>query len=705
LDTGTLLNRRFIAFVASFCCALTSASAAANVPVDQIVVDATPDHVIQSFRPVEAMGSTVDKEPMGSIPSLYSNRNIHEMLGAGLGWLSYRLFTELSSQDWHWNPRGSFSAGDRGYWTSAADTNGPLINDSYQYALTHRGSTMDQGNSSSYSRIDDGDPSTYWKSNPYLTSHFTHESDAAHPQWVVVDLDRARAVDTVRITWGDPYATHYTLSYWTGDDPFGDPGNGRWIGFTNGQAIQARYIRVLMTASSNTCDKSVSVTLSLSKGGDIRNCVGYAMREIAVGTTRNGVFVDYVRHIPGQKQSPIMVSSVDPWHTAADKVPDQEQPGLDLIARSGLTRNLGGTYPVAMIYSTPDNAVNEVRYLRARGYKIRMIELGEEPDGQYITPEDDAEFYIQFARAIHKYDPTLKLGGPVFSGSNDDIQAWPDASGNVSFLNRWLAYLQSHNAMNELSFFSFEHYPFDGCEHGKNLQSDLIQEQSIMRHIVAVWRNDGLPANVPLFVTEANFSAVNFTQTPMQIEGGLWLVDYFASALQMGVSGVVYYQYEPVPLSQNKNCPADWGNLTMFVAGKDAYIRAHGAQYGAAQMLTQQWVQPGDAPHAMFHTSYTKYISAYTVRRPDGTYSVLLTNKDTVPHSVSIDFRNGTTVEHFTGTLTRASFGPAQYVWQQRGAKSAPDPDLPPAVMRVRAAASYSIPADSIVVVRGSVSQ
>src|ERR1700730_16243990 len=76
---------------------------------DIVQVDINPAHVIQTFRPNWALGSTVDKEPAGSIPSLYSNRNVDLMLAAGYGWLSYRLFTELSDQDWHWNPLGRFS--------------------------------------------------------------------------------------------------------------------------------------------------------------------------------------------------------------------------------------------------------------------------------------------------------------------------------------------------------------------------------------------------------------------------------------------------------------------------------------------------------------------------------------------------------------------------------------------------------------------
>ncbi len=102
-------------------------------------------HKIASFRPALALGSTVDKEPAGSLPSLYSTRNVRAMLDAGYGWLSYRLFTELVVQDWHWNPAGTFSQGDRGYWTSSAHPSRDEIVDSYGYRLPHRGFTTRSG--------------------------------------------------------------------------------------------------------------------------------------------------------------------------------------------------------------------------------------------------------------------------------------------------------------------------------------------------------------------------------------------------------------------------------------------------------------------------------------------------------------------------------------------------------------------------------
>ncbi|MBV8153685.1 MAG: discoidin domain-containing protein [Candidatus Eremiobacteraeota bacterium] len=664
--------------------------------VDSVVVDASPSHRLATFRPLEAFGSTVDKEPAGSIPALYSRANVRAMLGAGLGWLSYRLYSELSVQDWHWNPRGSFSAGDRGYWTSNAVPKPASIDDSYQYALAHSGFTTDQGDSNAYSRLDDGDPATYWKSNPYLTSRYTHESDALHPQWAVVDLGTSRPVNDVRIAWGNPYATAYALAYWTGSDAMGDPGHGAWEPFTlHGAPVKARFVRVLMTRSSNTCDTHGA--------GDPRNCAGYAIREIAIGRTDASGFTDYVHHVPGRTQSLTYVSSVDPWHTAASRVGYQEQPGLDLIARSGLTRNAPATYPVPMLYSTPENAVAEVRYLLARGYPIRSIELGEEPDGQYVTPEDDAALYVQWSRAIAAAAPNLKLGGPVFSGANDDVQAWPDAAGDVSWLHRFLGYLRSHRALDELSFFSFEHYPYDGCEHAAKLRKDLENEPALMRHITGIWRGDGLPPDIPMYVTEANFSAVNFTQVPMQIQGGLWLADYFASALSNGVSGVVYYQYEPVPLSRNKQCPADWGNLTMFVADRSARIRATNAQYRAAQMLAQQWVVPGNQPHELFRATSSPALSAYAVHRPDGTWSVMFVNKDVSARTVAPTFAGMGGTAAFGGAVTEVTYGSAQYEWHAGGAASYASPNRPPLVQTIPAAATYSIPAESITVLRGNV--
>jgi len=695
-------------------------------------VDAASAHRIQTITTIDAIGSTVDKEPAGTIPSLYSSTNVRAINDAGLGWLSYRLFTELSDQDWHWNPAGSFSAGDSGYWTSSTSTAVTPIADSYGYRLPHSGNSTDQGNNEGFSRLDDGDPRTYWKSDPYLANTFTGDPDERHPQWVVVDLGSLRAVNAMHISWANPYATRFAVDYWTGPDAMSDQANGKWRAFASGSvkhgtggvsilrlsgsAISAQFVRVVMTGSSNTCDTH--------GGGDRRNCVGYAINELSVGRVdANGSFRDFVHHSTcsgerpgtlacGVPQTATYVSSVDPWHSAANRVRNQEQPGLDMIARSGLTHGIGAIYPVPMLYSTPANAAAEVRYLESRGYKITAIELGEEPDGQFTSPEDDAALYVQWAKAVHAVDPSLKLGGPVFSGVNSDLMAWPDARGNVSWLTRFLAYLKSHGHTGDLAFMSFEHYPFEGCEHGAALLHDLLIEPSIVKTVVDAWRADGVPATTPLYITEAGFTWVNHSETAMQIEGALWLADYMGASLANGVQRVVYYQDEPVPLSLNDRCPPDWGNLTMFVADARAVIHARAAQFFGAQMIDKQWLAPGSGEHELYpaSTNVTRgglpLITAYAAKRTDGTWSIMLVNKDARAHHVAVRFDGATGgANGFTGDVTRITFGSAQYVWHARGADSRPYPNDPPAVSILHGGthATYSIPALSITVLRGAI--
>jgi len=58
----------------------------------------------------------------------------------------------------------------------------------------------------------------------------------------------------------------------------------------------------------------------------------------------------------------------------------------------------------------------------------------------------------------------------------------------------------------ELAFFSFEHYPVDP---GKVQWSSLYDEAYLVQHIMDVWREDGVPANVPFFITESNLSSAS----------------------------------------------------------------------------------------------------------------------------------------------------------------------------------------------------
>ena len=714
---SSMVVRRAVAIViaVTFLC-VSAASADTAHPV---IVDITPAHVLNVFSPVRALGAGVDSQNFGAVDAIYTPANINAMLSSGFGSLSYRLYTELSVQHWHWNPAGSWSATNEGYWTGST-TSASTIRHSFGYRLPDRGFTHDQGNDDDYSRLDDGDPTTYWKSNPYLASQFTGEPDGLHPQWVVVDLGATTGVDAIKISWAQPFAVSYRVQYWTGADAINDPAHGSWATFpfgdiTNGVGgivllrlanapISMEFLRIEMTRSSQTCDSHGS--------GDLRNCLGFAIGEVGIGMLdSHNVFHDLVKHVATNSQTVTYASSVDPWHQPTNRVTDQEQAGLDLVYQSGLTRGLPAMVAVSMLYGIPDDAAAQIRYLERHHYPISYVELGEEPDGQYILPEDYGALYLQWAHAIHTVDPSLRLGGPVFQGGTSDVQAWPNASGDVSWLHRFLLYLQSHGRLADLSFMSFEHYPFDACD--PSYFDDLYTEPAVLRGIMSTYRGDGLPAHIPLFITEANFSA-DAAAAFQETVGALWLADFEGTFLAAGGTGTFLYQYEPEPLvTSSSNCTS-YGAWGMFAADSSNKIRQRTSQFFAAQLITQQWAQPVDAAHAIYPSSSSiidmqgnQLVTSYAVLRPDATWALLLINKDRfASHNITITFRDGAFKDHyFQGSVLEATFGKTQYAWHPNGPNGFANPDGP-AVSGTKAGGKgtvYSLPPASISVLRGSV--
>ena len=286
----------------------------------QIVVDATPTHVVNSFSPIQALGAGVDRLRAGegapkmakseitkqeveeNTDKLLSGPVLKAILGAGWQPVTYRQNTELQIEAWHWNPRGVWSNPNQkdGYFTGSAQPT-EMIHHSWSYPLPHRGDTVGDGDG--WSRLTDGNLQSYWKSNPYLTSKFTGEDDAKHPQWILIDFGKKVDINAIRIAWANPFARKYSIQFWTGDmEPFYDGiTKGTWQTFPMGSIeggkggtatlklvdwkIPVQYIRIWMTESSNTCDTHGSA--------DKRNCVGYAIDELYAGTlSSDGKFTD-----------------------------------------------------------------------------------------------------------------------------------------------------------------------------------------------------------------------------------------------------------------------------------------------------------------------------------------------------------------------------------------------------------------------------
>ena len=446
-----------------------------------------------------------------------------------------------------------------------------------------------------------------------------------------------------------------------------------------------------MTESSNTCD--------LHGSEDVRNCVGYAIQDISVPD------------VPKDAKHPSYVtSSIDPWHSAAtvNAGGGGQHSGFDVFFTSGLTNGLPALIPVTMLYGTPEDSAAQIAYIEKRGYPIAGIEMGEEPDGKHILPEDYAALYLQWASALHKVDPKLKLGGPIFEGVNKDITVWPDAQGRVSWMGRFVAYLKSHGRLSDLAFVSFEHYPFEPCD---ITWKSLYQEPQLMKGILDVWRKDGVPKSVPLMVTESHISW-QLTGTMSTIFAALWLADNIGSFFEGGGAAFYHSPIQPQPVGETCQGWASWSN---FVTDRDYNISGYTSLYFAAHLINREWAAHRSGVHHMF-PSFTDVkdpdgnvlVTSYALHRPDGNWSLMLVNRDeTNPHTVRVvlEDKQSKKKSSFSGPVRMVTFGSEQYVWKNDGTNSHADPDGPPAASQFQGGpqATFTLPKASVTVLRGRI--
>ncbi|WP_091556686.1 discoidin domain-containing protein [Micromonospora pattaloongensis] len=682
-------------------------------------VELALDRPVNTFNGSPALGAGVDGLEGGEINEVWTPENLAAMRSAGFGSLSYRLRTELGVKAWHWNPQGrwSDSARRQGYWTSDTTMDhDPGV--SYGYHLPRRGNTIDQANNDGYSRLADGDPRTFWKSNPYLDSHFTGEPDARHPQWMLAAFPEALPIDQVTIRWGTPYATRFRVQYWTGSDALhpAEPGKVGWKDFPAGRhagqggtqtvrvaqtPLKAQFVRVLMTADSDTAPAGST---------DVRDRLGYAVRELSIGYEGGRGFVDHITHKPSQGQTTMYTSSTDPWHRAVDVDTDYEHASFARTYASGLTAGQPMMVPVPALYGTPEDAAALLRYLRDQDFPVQRIEIGEEPDGQLAQPEDYAALYLQMARAMKKVDPDVEFGGPGYQTVLPDWFAWPEAGASSrSWTGRFVAYLRARDAMAEFDFFSFEWYPFDDvCA---DPARPVAQHPALLAALMRRQEAAGLPPEVPKVITEYGYSSFA-GQVELELPGAIVNAETAVQFLALGGETSYFYGLEPNWVFQEKEGkPCDtWGNLMLFQFYDEFKIRPI-VTFHAAQLVNAQWAQPGTGEHTVFAATSDlrtagghPQVTAYPVRRPDGRLSVMLFNKDPKkPVTVRLMRTGDGAREPLPGALDLFQYSGEQWRWipeKRNGGR--PGRNDPPArsVVAPGRDATITLPPYSLSVVR-----
>src|SRR5262249_31357109 len=155
-----------------------------------------------------------------------------------------------------------------------------------------------------------------------------------------------------------------------------------------------------------------------------------------------------------------------------------------------------------------------------RSYSLQGIELGEEPDGQWASPEDYGALYAGVARRLMDLKSPLKIGGPSLQNFEDHLLPWADASGTRAWMNRLFKYVQG--ARVPFDFFSFEFYPFDNvCA---NPAPNLLEIPKRLSSMMTSLRADGVTSDIPCLMTEYGYSVFG-GRPEVDIEGAIFDAD------------------------------------------------------------------------------------------------------------------------------------------------------------------------------------
>jgi hypothetical protein len=616
-------------------------------------------HVLARFDPRSAFGAGIDGHEQGDEERMLSSSNVRLMRSMGYQSLTYRLRTELGDEVWHWNPRGSWSdaARSQGYWTSSGDPHDRIWL-SYGYRLPRRGNTIDQANRDDYSRLDDGDLTTFWKSNPYLDPAYTAISYRESPQWIVVVFDKPTLVSEVQIHWATPFATKFVVEYAVSDDfdlPW-LPLTGELKGHTGEQHVSfpaqtVRCLRIRLDESSHTVPAGAA---------DPRDKFGFAAREVSVGSRdAHGTFHDIIQHAKSnQKQSMIYVSSTDPWHRESDRDSKTEQPGFDMMLDRGLTNNQPVLIPTGCLFDTPENVGAEVRWLKGRNIPLRGLELGEEPDGNWTDPDQYAALYLQMANVVRRTMPTVRIGGPSLQTVVDEYREFPRPGGE--YLLRIRHHLTARKRQRDFSFVTFEWYPFDDVWKSPAVQLPIAKtnlEATVKR------LNDIGMKGLPWMITEYGWSAYA-AQPEVEPAGGIFDFEVALRSLELGAEATFLYGYEPgEPMEE---LPGAWGN-NMALESLDAGTAKLPAYYTA--WLVSHALCAASGKHELLSVQgETDSIGAYAAKQPSGGVALAVVNRSPTAQQVLVP----------QGRYRAWSYSSNNYTWKPDGTKGHPIKDDPP---------------------------
>lgn len=628
--------------------ALASALAAGTATLS---IDAS--NVLTTFRPLQAFGTNTN---FGAPPSDYLNL-VSKAQASGHYLVRYPGGSDSDTH--HWNGTGSYVGG---IWVP----NDTIFSAGHRCRNMYNGSTT--GNYNNYSRITDGNASTYWLSHA--------DTDFPNAQWVMLQLVPGGApgavpVTRLDITWGPTHASSFQVQYWNpgasnqyaptrdfnnnwqnGPSFTGTPGT-QTVSFA---AINTKFIRVLLTGSS------------AGPGGT------YTMAELRAynGATPYGT--------PGTNagSQPYTLASS---HSAASV------PGIavvnDFEEFMGFVQAIGpGATPVITANfgtGTPQEAAAWVHYANnVRGFNIKYWEIGNELGGEWetggpLSAKDYARRYIGFYNAMKAADPNITVIGPISPDFTFPSIDWDGRDYVEGFVKRLQADPGGAKDYMAEGISVHMYGPYNNFNDAMLLNS--VDEVDTFASDLATRLAGTAAANAPVFLTEynANSNATSITNRPVN---ALWVTHWVGKFIR-NFGPRAFTNFFALDGASNIAYDANAGAFASFITNPGPYLYDGTPGGWAMRQLGGNWCIPGDNSlnDLVSVTSTDASLVSYAARRPDGVLALLVSNE-----SSSNTYSTTINVAGFVpqGSATTYTFDANSYTWQGATTPYHASPNVPP---------------------------
>jgi hypothetical protein len=497
----------------------------------------------------ESPGVAVRHDPLGGLPlCVWNDAALFTTLKPGMTEASthvYRFPNGSTSNEYHWNGTGTTDADSNWVPSDSVYTPG------WQAETIFRGTSKNHYGFVRPSRIDDGDTTTCWWSNP-------DHPDA--PGWFFFDFQGLKVVDSIDLRLGDLRPDSVQILRWTGANGSYPGPNQQSTGWQQVARLEASSRVLAKFTAVSTRYVAVRPLGTLPRGWKVAECALFRSgNQVTVATT------------DANAQTQVVATSAAPASLDQGKTSN-----WDFETYMAWIRGTAGAAPMVCVNygtGTAQEAAAWVRYANIRkGYGIKRWQVGNEVSGDWeeggsVSARQYAERFCKYSKAMKAADPTIQVEGPVLPHSHFTDYASGDFDGR-SWAEGFLHYVDSvekADGIRLMDGFDFHSYPYwfqDVPDTGAMLSAIDADGANYDSLAVLMGRTIADPGSREVLLTEYNTSTANSSLMQRASGGtgaGLQLAHFAQRFADRGVA-VLWESFE----GGGTGPDGSFGTLSMF---------------------------------------------------------------------------------------------------------------------------------------------